>query len=221
MFSNGVKLITAALLVTTLISSCSAADDTLKILPKLAKSIDPPPIKPPSSIPIRNSQTAQDLQDLIKAMGERARNAKQLGKTAALRVPLTDNQEAYEQSLWKVAYETVLEEMQRYASKATKAELRGMVEQMASEIVAEVAAAPVPSQPEQSAAINATISGKSGSKNIRSGPGTTYDVTHTVYPGDRIVILGKNQDQGGYIWYKIQLNSGHEGWIASQLVQPD
>ena len=70
---------------------------------------------------------------------------------------------------------------------------------------------------------NATIvSQESGSKNIRSGPGTNYDTQHVAYPGDRIVILDSDTDSGGYTWYQVSFpDSGAQGWIASQLVRRD
>ena len=69
---------------------------------------------------------------------------------------------------------------------------------------------------------NATITGQSGSKNVRSGPGTNYETAHTAYPGDRIVIRDTSTDPGGYTWYKVYFpKSGAEGWIASQLVSRD
>lgn len=85
---------------------------------------------------------------------------------------------------------------------------------------------PTPEQSQQPASNNrspnATIKGEPGSKNIRSGPGTDYDVRHTAYPGDRIRVIGQSNDRGGYSWYKIYFpQSGAEGWIGSQLVQVD
>ena len=70
---------------------------------------------------------------------------------------------------------------------------------------------------------NATIvSNESGSKNIRSGPGTNFGVAHEAYPGDRIVIRDTAKDAGGYTWYKVYFpKSGAEGWIAAQLVNRD
>jgi serine/threonine-protein kinase len=65
----------------------------------------------------------------------------------------------------------------------------------------------------------ATIGGDSGSKNIRSGPGTAYGVVTQGYTGDSIEILDSQSDSGGYTWYKIyHPNSGSTGWMASQLV---
>lgn len=69
---------------------------------------------------------------------------------------------------------------------------------------------------------DATIVGASGSKNIRSGPGTNYDSPHMAYPGDRVKILASSKDDGGYVWHKVQFpKSGAEGWIAAQLVRLD
>lgn len=63
------------------------------------------------------------------------------------------------------------------------------------------------------------IAGSSGSKNIRSGPGTNYSVVGQGYTGQEIEILGSDYDQGGYMWYKVyHSSSGTTGWIASQLV---
>jgi HEAT repeat protein len=69
---------------------------------------------------------------------------------------------------------------------------------------------------------NATIVGTPEKKNIRSGPGTDYKELHIAYPGDRIRVIGKSNDQGGYPWYKIYFpQSGAEGWIGAHLVQVD
>ncbi|MGI0483591.1 SH3 domain-containing protein, partial [Geminocystis sp. CENA526] len=66
----------------------------------------------------------------------------------------------------------------------------------------------------------ASISGKSGSKNIRSGPGTNYSVVGQGYTGQRIEILGNDYDRGGYMWYRVyHPDSGTTGWIAAQLVK--
>jgi serine/threonine protein kinase, bacterial len=68
--------------------------------------------------------------------------------------------------------------------------------------------------------VDAVIVGKSGSKNIRSGPGTNYPVKHTANPGDRVRIIGSSSDRGGYSWYKVYSpSSGTEGWIGAQLVE--
>jgi serine/threonine protein kinase, bacterial len=79
---------------------------------------------------------------------------------------------------------------------------------------------PTPStQPDQST--NATIIGEAGSKNVRSGPGTTYRVKHIAYPGDRVRIL-ESQDVSGYTWYKVYFpESGAEGWLAAHLLKID
>jgi serine/threonine protein kinase, bacterial len=79
-----------------------------------------------------------------------------------------------------------------------------------------------PPKPAPAAETNATIAGESGSKNIRSGPGTTYDSPHMAYPGDRVKIIDSAQDKGGYTWYKVYFpKSGADGWIAAQLVRTD
>lgn len=69
---------------------------------------------------------------------------------------------------------------------------------------------------------NAQIVGKSGSKNIRSGPGTSYSSLHIAYTGDRVKIISSDTDVGGYRWYKVDFpNSDVTGWIAAQLLAID
>jgi len=69
---------------------------------------------------------------------------------------------------------------------------------------------------------NATIVGQPGSKNIRSGPGTAYGANHRAYPGDRVRVLQRSSDSGGYTWYKVYFpESGADGWIAGQLLNID
>jgi serine/threonine protein kinase, bacterial len=80
---------------------------------------------------------------------------------------------------------------------------------------------PSPS-PSPTDSTNAVIVGNKGETNIRSGPGTNFGVQHIAFPGDRVKILASDQDNGGYIWYKIYFpKSGASGWIAGQLLQPD
>ncbi|MEM9149571.1 MAG: serine/threonine protein kinase [Cyanobacteria bacterium P01_F01_bin.3] len=66
------------------------------------------------------------------------------------------------------------------------------------------------------------VSNESGSKNIRSGPGTNFSTQHIAYPGDRVIILDSANDSGGYVWYKVSFpDSGAQGWIAGQLIRRD
>lgn len=79
-----------------------------------------------------------------------------------------------------------------------------------------------PSSPPTTDGTNAVIVGNKGETNIRKGPGTNFGVQHIAFPGDRVKILASEQDNGGYIWYKIYFpKSGASGWIAGQLLQPD
>lgn len=69
---------------------------------------------------------------------------------------------------------------------------------------------------------NATVVGKPGSKNIRSGPGTAYSVEGNVSPGDRLQVIDSASGDGGYPWYKIYHPTQNvEGWMAAQLVDQD
>jgi serine/threonine protein kinase, bacterial len=81
----------------------------------------------------------------------------------------------------------------------------------------------MPPQAQVALETDATIvSQTSGSKNVRSGPGTAYGVKHVAYPGDRVRILESSQDSGGYTWYKVYFpKSGANGWIAAQLISRD
>ncbi|MEG3439728.1 serine/threonine protein kinase [Pannus brasiliensis CCIBt3594] len=85
----------------------------------------------------------------------------------------------------------------------------------------------VPRQPPARAnpsfpATNATVSGRSGTKNMRSGPGTAYGVVGQVPTGARVKILDSGHDRGGYLWYNVPAPSvGRSGWIAAQLIARD
>jgi serine/threonine-protein kinase len=81
---------------------------------------------------------------------------------------------------------------------------------------------PARPSPAIAAAANATITGKSGTKNLRSGPGTQYSIAASLATGERVKILNRGQDPGGYLWYKVyHPSSGNRGWIAAQLVNID
>jgi len=57
------------------------------------------------------------------------------------------------------------------------------------------------------------LSTPTGSLNVRSGPGTSYDITAKVHPGEKYELLEEKPD-----WYKIKLSSG-SGWISSQYAK--
>ena len=65
---------------------------------------------------------------------------------------------------------------------------------------------------------DATVSGDPGTKNLRSGPGTKYDVVGTVQTGESVTILAKSFDTGGYSWVKVLTASGQTAWIAGHLL---
>ena len=82
---------------------------------------------------------------------------------------------------------------------------------------------PAPEKPTKNTGnTNATIVGQPGSKNVRSGPGTAYGSNHVAYPGNRVRVLERGSDVGGYTWYKVYFpESGADGWIAGQLLSID
>ena len=69
---------------------------------------------------------------------------------------------------------------------------------------------------------DAAIIDKDSTTNVRAGAGTNYAVKYVARSGDRVRILDRTQDSGGYAWYRVNFpKSGAEGWIAGQLLQPD
>ncbi len=52
--------------------------------------------------------------------------------------------------------------------------------------------------------------------NVRSGPGTTYDIVGRVQAGERYAIVKKDDD-----WFQIKLANGSTGYIAGWLVSAD
>jgi len=81
---------------------------------------------------------------------------------------------------------------------------------------------PPPKPPSLSSQTNATVVGKAGTKNLRSGAGTIYGVIGKVSTGDRVQIMGSSYDGGGYQWFQVyDPQSGTKGWIAAQLINRD
>jgi hypothetical protein len=54
------------------------------------------------------------------------------------------------------------------------------------------------------------------SVNIRSGPGTSFDIVTTASPGDVFQVIDENDDGS---WIHFMLPDGREGWIAAFLVE--
>ncbi|EUJ31848.1 N-acetylmuramoyl-L-alanine amidase [Listeria floridensis FSL S10-1187] len=50
--------------------------------------------------------------------------------------------------------------------------------------------------------------------NVRSGPGLAYDVTSQVRKNDVLQVIGEENK-----WYKVRLDNGDSGWVASWLVK--
>jgi N-acetylmuramoyl-L-alanine amidase len=66
-------------------------------------------------------------------------------------------------------------------------------------------------QPVQNNSQSAKVNGSS--VNIRSGPGTGYNIVTQVGSGSTLPILGSSAD-----WYNVSISSGGSGWIAGWLV---
>jgi hypothetical protein len=54
-----------------------------------------------------------------------------------------------------------------------------------------------------------------GGVNVRSGPGTGYEIVTTLSPDTRVSVLDQSADGA---WYKIRLEDGQEGWISTSLL---
>lgn len=234
MLKRHVNLIVITFFIAGFMVSCHAVDDLGKGIIGIADNV--PPIKIPAPADA-SAEAAKRFEQLIKGAGQRA---KQAGKSAArdrLSVATGSERQIYKESLWQVAYDTTLSELQRYnkrsATKFAEQELRDLAQQMTSDTITEVEqenqtriqngnGSPPQAQSDQSAATNATIVGEPGSKNIRNGPGTNNGVMYSANPGDRVKILETGQDQGGYTWHRVYFpDSGAAGWIAAQLIQRD
>ncbi|EDX83976.1 Bacterial SH3 domain family [Synechococcus sp. PCC 7335] len=87
--------------------------------------------------------------------------------------------------------------------------------------VAPPTAAPTPAPPAAAPNANGSVVGQTGSKNVRAGAGTNFAVVDTVQVGDRIRVVNRTNDAGGFPWYQILTPSGAQGWIAGQLIQID
>ncbi|SDZ38084.1 N-acetylmuramoyl-L-alanine amidase [Jannaschia faecimaris] len=53
-----------------------------------------------------------------------------------------------------------------------------------------------------------------GFLNMRSGPGTRFDVTRRLSPGDRVDV---QQTKG--VWYYVRLPSGDRGWVSGNYLE--
>jgi uncharacterized protein YgiM (DUF1202 family) len=57
-----------------------------------------------------------------------------------------------------------------------------------------------------------------GALNVRQGPGVQYAVTTTVYKGQTVTLLGRNDNSS---WAKIRTIGGQEGWVNASLIIPN
>lgn len=59
-----------------------------------------------------------------------------------------------------------------------------------------------------------TVAVSGNSANVRTGPGTSYEVVTTLSKGDTATVISEENS-----WYKVTLSGGKEGWIANWLVE--
>lgn len=57
-----------------------------------------------------------------------------------------------------------------------------------------------------------------GTVNVRSGPGTQFDIVGQLAAGDRVPVNGRNEDGD---WLRIVMTFGQTGWVASFAVLAD
>jgi curli biogenesis system outer membrane secretion channel CsgG len=72
-------------------------------------------------------------------------------------------------------------------------------------------AALAPSPPSSAAD---TVVVKPNTLNVRSGPGTKYNVVFAVHGGDRLTVLEESEG-----WIRVRTDAGKEGWVSSQFTQ--
>lgn len=59
-----------------------------------------------------------------------------------------------------------------------------------------------------------------GSLNLRSGPGTSYSIIKSVAQGTIVTRIRKSvANANGYVWDKIRLNDGTEGYVATNYLE--
>ena len=64
----------------------------------------------------------------------------------------------------------------------------------------------------------ATVNTTEGdSLNIRSGPGTGFDVVARLSAGARVTLLEGPRDAGGFTWWRIRISTGLEGWAVQSV----
>jgi hypothetical protein len=52
--------------------------------------------------------------------------------------------------------------------------------------------------------------------NMRSGPGLTFQRVGTIGNGIIVTLIEGPQDADGFIWWRVRLSNGSEGWVVSQ-----
>ncbi len=68
------------------------------------------------------------------------------------------------------------------------------------------------------ASLKGTVNISSGSLNVRSGPGTEYDVLGSLAKGKTFTIKGQKKSTAGLVWYSLDF-SGKTGYVASSYIK--
>ncbi len=53
--------------------------------------------------------------------------------------------------------------------------------------------------------------------NMRSGPGTNYDIVERLQAGTLVTLLEGPMQSGNYTWWRVRTTSGQEGWVIEGL----
>jgi uncharacterized protein YraI len=85
-------------------------------------------------------------------------------------------------------------------------------------VAPESAGPPSPENPAEEAAAQSGVEPQliaPGSVNIRSGPGTNYQVIGALNANAPVPVIGRSQDTS---WWQIKISDGSMGWVASSVV---
>lgn len=73
-----------------------------------------------------------------------------------------------------------------------------------------------PAAPVVEAALNCTFTASFPAVNLRSGPGTEYDITDQLANGDTLAVIDQSAGKDGFVWWK-----SVDGWVRSDMGTSD
>lgn len=66
--------------------------------------------------------------------------------------------------------------------------------------------------------MNAIATVKSDGLNVRSRAYQDASIIDVLTKGDKVPVLERRHFDGGYVWLKVKLDSGKEGWVDARFV---